>query len=91
MIKKNRIGTIIPILIPVLLILSIVNVAYKIILTEFFGVSILLPVFLCPIGFILAIFSYEVDKNIGAKIGILLNVLVFLIPFIWIFGRITRS
>ncbi|MBM6648963.1 MULTISPECIES: hypothetical protein [Bacillus] len=89
MIKKNRIGTIIPILIPVLLILSIVNVAYKIILTEFVGVSILLPVFLCPIGFILAIFSYVVDKNIGAKIGILLNVLVFLIPFIWIFGRIT--
>ncbi|WP_082187225.1 hypothetical protein, partial [Bacillus cereus] len=67
----------------------IVNVSYKIILTEFFGVSILLPVFLCPIGFILAIFSYEVDKNIGAKIGILLNVLVFLIPFIWMFGRIT--
>ncbi|EJQ50687.1 hypothetical protein IEQ_02561 [Bacillus cereus BAG6X1-2] len=89
MIKKNRIGTIIPILIPVLLILSIVNVAYKIILTEFVGASILLPVFLCPIGFILAIFSYVVDKNIGAKIGILLNVLVFLIPFIWIFGRIT--
>ncbi|KXY47327.1 amino acid carrier protein [Bacillus cereus] len=88
MIKKNRIGTIIPILIPVLLILSIVNVAYKIILTEFVGASILLPVFLCPIGFILAIFSYVVDKNIGAKIGILLNVLVFLIPFIWIFGRI---
>ncbi|MFK4306136.1 hypothetical protein ABH957_000806 [Bacillus sp. RC242] len=77
MIKKNRIGTIIPILIPVLLILSIVNVAYKIILTEFVGASILLPVFLCPIGFILAIFSYVVDKNIGAKIGILLNVLVF--------------
>ncbi|MFB5253470.1 hypothetical protein ACE38F_24615 [Bacillus mycoides] len=88
MIKEKRIGTIIPILIPVLLILSIVNVSYKIILTEFFGVSILLPVFLCPIGFILAIFSYEVDKNIGAKIGILLNVLVFLIPFIWMFGRI---
>ncbi|EJS04942.1 hypothetical protein IKM_02475 [Bacillus mycoides] len=43
MIKKNRIGTIIPILIPVLLILSIVNVAYKIILTEFVGASILMP------------------------------------------------
>ncbi|HDR7612799.1 TPA: hypothetical protein QCX47_004506 [Bacillus mycoides] len=88
MIKKNRIGTIIPILIPVLLILSIVNVAYKIILTEFFGVSILLPVFLCPIGFILAIFSYQIDKNIGAKIGIILNVVVFLIPFIWVIGKI---
>ncbi|MES5896703.1 hypothetical protein [Bacillus cereus group sp. RP43] len=87
MIKNNRIGTIIPILIPVLLILSIVNVAYKIIITEFFGVSILLPVFLCPIGFILAIFSYQVDKNIGAKIGIILNVVVFLIPFIWMLGR----
>ncbi|MGG0721655.1 hypothetical protein [Bacillus mycoides] len=88
MIKKNRIGTIIPILIPVLLILSIVNVAYKIILTEFFGVSILLPVFLCPIGFILSIFSYQIDKNIGAKIGIILNVVVFLIPFIWVIGKI---
>ncbi|OFD79327.1 MULTISPECIES: hypothetical protein [Bacillus cereus group] len=88
MIKKKRIGTIISILIPVLLILSIVNVAYKIILTEFFGVSILLPVFLCPIGFILAIFSYQIDKNIGAKIGIILNVVVFLIPFIWVIGKI---
>ncbi|WP_367735098.1 hypothetical protein [Bacillus nitratireducens] len=82
------IGTIISIIIPVLLILSIVNVAYKIILTEFFGVSILLPVFLCPIGFILAIFSYQIDKNIGAKIGIILNVVVFLISFIWVIGRI---
>ncbi|UNP78417.1 hypothetical protein MN033_09695 [Bacillus nitratireducens] len=88
MILKNRIGTIISIIIPVLSILSIVNVAYKIILTEFFGVSILLPVFLCPIGLILAIFSYQVDKNIGAKIGIILNMLVFLIPFIWLFERI---
>ncbi|HDR3890407.1 TPA: hypothetical protein QCO65_004930 [Bacillus cereus] len=88
MIKKNRIGTIISILIPVLLILSIVNVAYKFILTEFFGVSIFLPVFLCPIGFFLAIFSYQVDKNIRAKIGIILNVVVFLIPFIWVIGRI---
>ncbi|WP_242215413.1 hypothetical protein [Bacillus cereus group sp. BfR-BA-01383] len=88
MILKNRIGTIISILIPVLLILSIVNVAYKIILTGFFGVSILLPVFLCPIGFILAIFSYRVDKNIGAKIGIILNAVVFLIPFIWMIGSI---
>ncbi len=88
MIKKNRIGTIISIIIPVLSIVSIVNVAYKIILTEFFGVSILLPVFLCPIGFILAIFSYQVDRNIGAKIGIILNMLVFLIPFIWVIGRI---
>ncbi|MED0906601.1 hypothetical protein [Bacillus nitratireducens] len=88
MIKKNRIGTIISIIIPVLSIVSIVNVAYKIILTEFFGVSILLPVSLCPIGFILAIFSYQIDKDIGAKIGIILNVVVFLIPFIWVFGRV---
>ncbi|WP_071746658.1 hypothetical protein [Bacillus proteolyticus] len=78
-------GTIISIIVPVL---SIVNVAYKIILTEFFGFSILLPVSLCPIGFILAIFSYQVDKNIGAKIGIILNVVGFLIPFIWVIGRI---
>ncbi|PRD03987.1 hypothetical protein CQ058_30815 [Bacillus sp. MYb56] len=81
-------GTIISIIIPVLLILSIVNVAYKIILNEFFGVSILLPVSLCPIGFILAIFSHQIDKTIGAKIGIILNVVVFLIPFIWVIGRI---
>lgn len=59
MIKNNRIVTIKPILIPVLLILSILNVAYKIILTEFLGVSIFLPIFLCPIGFILAIFSFK--------------------------------
>ncbi|MGF9769652.1 hypothetical protein [Bacillus albus] len=88
MIKKNRIGTIISIIIPVLLILSIFNVTYKIILTDFFGVSILLPVFLCPIGFILAIFSYQLDKNIRAKTGIILNVVVFLIPFIWVIRRI---
>ncbi|MFL0405799.1 hypothetical protein ACH0BP_29985 [Bacillus nitratireducens] len=81
-------GTIISIIIPVLLILSIVNVTYKIIIIEFFGVSIILPVFLCPIGFILAIFSHQVDKNIGAKIGIILNVVVILIPFIWMMGII---
>ncbi len=79
---KSGVTTIISISIPVLLILLIVNFINEIILTVFHGISLVLPLFLCPIGFILAIFSYTVDKNNGAKIGIVLNVLVFLIPFI---------
>ncbi|MGG3522052.1 hypothetical protein ABES33_19545 [Bacillus pseudomycoides] len=82
MLKKSRVTTSISILIPVLLILLIVNFINEIILTVFQGISLVLPLFLCPIGFISAIFSYKVDKNNGAKIGIVLNVLVFLIPFI---------
>lgn len=85
--KKSNINTLISILIPVLLILCMVNVTYRIILTALFGVSIFLPIFLCPIGFILAVLSYEKDKTIGAEIGIILNVFVFLMPFIWILGR----
>ncbi|MBG9718823.1 amino acid carrier protein [Bacillus mycoides] len=83
MVKKNRIGTFISILIPVLLIIFNVNFIYKITLTVIPGLSIFLPIFLCPIGFLLAILSHIVDKNTGAKIGIILNVVVFLIPFIW--------
>ncbi|PEY42173.1 hypothetical protein CN354_04640 [Bacillus cereus] len=82
MLENSRITTIISISIPVLLILLIVNFINEIILTVFQGVSLVVPLFLCPIGFILAIFSYTVDKSNGAKIGIVLNVLVFLIPFI---------
>ena len=82
MFKKSRVTTSISILIPVLLILLVVNFINEIILTVFQGISLVLPLFLCPIGFILAIFSHKVDKNNGAKIGIVLNVLVFLIPFI---------
>ncbi|KEK21709.1 hypothetical protein [Bacillus gaemokensis] len=88
MVKKIRIGTFISILIPVLLIIFNVNFIYKITLTVSPGLSIFSPVFLCPIGFLLAILSYKVDKNTGAKIGIILNVVVFLIPFIWMIGRI---
>lgn len=82
MLEKSRVTTIISISIPVLLILLIVNFINEIILTVFQGSSLILPLFLCPIGFILAIFSYKVDKNNGAKIGVVLNVLVFLVPFI---------
>lgn len=80
---KKRIGTIISILIPVLLILLIISFIYKINLTVFQGACIFAALFLCPIGFILAVLSYKVDKNNGAKIGIILNVIVFLIPIIW--------
>lgn len=82
--KKSRIATIISILIPVLLVAFIINFIIEFIITVFQGVSIVLPLFLCPIGFLLAICFYETDKNIGVKIGIILNVLVFLIPFIFI-------
>ncbi|MCU4831137.1 amino acid carrier protein, partial [Bacillus toyonensis] len=56
------------------------------ILTSLFGASIFSTTFLCVIGCILAVLSYIENKNIWAKIGIMLNVLVFFIPFIWIFG-----
>ncbi|MGG5737382.1 hypothetical protein [Bacillus cereus group sp. IBL03679] len=87
MMKKSNINILISSLIPILLILFMVNVTYRIKLTALFGVSIFLPIFLCPLGFILAVLSYERDKTIGAEIGIILNVLVFLIPLIWILGR----
>ncbi|WP_218936622.1 amino acid carrier protein, partial [Bacillus anthracis] len=62
-----------------------INVKYRIILTALFGASIFSTTFLCTIGFILAVLSYIENKNIWAKIGIMLNVLVFFIPIIWIF------
>ncbi len=82
--KKSSINILVSILIPILLILCFINVKYRIILTALFGASIFLTTFLCTIGFILAVLSYKEDKNIWAKIGIMLNVLVFFIPFIWI-------
>ncbi|PEE32450.1 amino acid carrier protein [Bacillus cereus] len=85
--RKININILTSILIPILLILCMINVTYRIKLTALFGVSIFLPIFLCPIGFMLAVLSYERDKTIWAEIGITLNVLVFWLPLIWILGR----
>ncbi|MCC2346665.1 amino acid carrier protein [Bacillus anthracis] len=85
MMKKSSINISISILIPILLMICFINVKYRIILTALFGASIFLTAFLCAIGFILAVLSYIENKNIWAKIGIMLNVLVFFIPLIWIF------
>ena len=86
MMKKSSINISISILIPILLMICLINVKYRIIFTTLFGASIFSTTFLCTIGFILAVLSYIENKNIWAKIGIMLNVLVFFIPFIWIFG-----
>ncbi|MGN7896338.1 hypothetical protein ACTJJY_30630 [Bacillus sp. 22475] len=85
MMKKSSINISISILIPILLMIFFINVKYRIILTALFGASIFSTTFLCTIGFILAVLSYIENKNIWAKIGIMLNVLVFFIPIIWIF------
>ncbi|WP_370513114.1 hypothetical protein [Bacillus sp. AR2-1] len=89
--NKNRRDTIISILIPVVMILFIVNFIYDIFLNLFFGIAIFLPLFLCPLGSILAISSYKEDENIWAVIGIILNVIVFFVPFIWIIGGIVME
>ncbi|MED3486257.1 MULTISPECIES: amino acid carrier protein [Bacillus] len=86
MMKKSSIKISISILIPILLIICFINVKYRILLTALFGASIISTTFLCAIGFILAVLSYTENKNIWAKIGIMLNVLVFFIPLIWIIG-----
>ncbi|QQN86481.1 amino acid carrier protein (plasmid) [Bacillus toyonensis] len=86
MMKKSSINISISILIPILLMICLINVKYRMILTALFGASIFSTTFLCAIGFILAVLSYIENKNIWAKIGIMLNMLVFIIPFIWIFG-----
>ncbi|WP_255290496.1 amino acid carrier protein [Bacillus cereus] len=90
MMKKNSINIILSILIPILLIICFINVKYRIILTALFGASIFLATFLCVVGFLLAVLSYKENKNIWAKIGMMFNVLVFFIPFIWIIrgGRV---
>ncbi|MDE7553744.1 MULTISPECIES: amino acid carrier protein [Bacillus] len=85
MMKKSSINISISILIPILLMICLINVKYRIILNALFGASIFSTTFLCTIGFILAVLSYIENKNIWAKIGIMLNVLVFFIPFILIF------
>jgi len=86
MMKKSSINISISILIPILLMICLINVKYRIILTALFGASIFSTTFLCAIGFILAVLSFIENKNIWAKIGIILNVLVFFIPLIWILG-----
>lgn len=82
-------GLCISILLPVLLISLIINFVFGIIPTFLQGIPIFLPLFFCPTGVILATLSYKVDKNKWAKIGIVLNSLLFLTPIAWmIFGVI---
>lgn len=84
--KVNKIGTVISILIPILLTLLIINFVYKIIPTTFQGLPIFLPLFFCPIGIILAFISFKADKNGWSKIGLILNTVLFFTPFIWMIG-----
>ena len=86
MVKGNRIGTIISILIPILLTLLITNFVFGIISTTLQGIPIFLPLIFCPIGIILAFISFKADKNRWSKIGLILNTVLFFSPFIWMIG-----
>lgn len=85
-VKVTKIGTIISILLPIVLIFLIINFVFEIIPTIFQGLPIFLPLIFCPVGIILAFNSYKVDKNRWSKTGILLNVVLFFTPFIWMIG-----
>jgi hypothetical protein len=87
-VKVNKIGAVISILIPILLTLLIINFVYGIIPTTFQGLPIFLPLLFCPIGIVLAFISFKTDKNRWSKIGLTLNTVLFFTPFIWMIGAI---
>ncbi|WP_336769750.1 hypothetical protein [Bacillus bombysepticus] len=81
--KLYKIGLCISILLPVILLSLIINFVTGFIPTFLQGIPIFLPLFLCPIGIILATLAYKVEKNKWAKTGIILNSLLFITPIAW--------
>lgn len=68
MVKGNRIGAVISILISILLTLLIINFVFGIIPTTLEEIPIFLPLLFCPIGIILASISFRQKKIDGQKL-----------------------
>ncbi|MCY9205943.1 hypothetical protein [Bacillus atrophaeus] len=83
---RSKAGEILSVIIPALIALLIINFVYGIIPTALKGLPVFLPLLFCPIGMMLALISYRGSQNRWSKIGIILNSIIFLFPFIWMVG-----
>lgn len=84
--NAKKVGAVISVLLPVLLIFPIINFVFELMPNRLQGLPIFFPLFICPVGFILAFVSYKADKNKWSKVGMTLNTLLFLTPYIYMMG-----
>jgi len=74
--------------IPIVILISILNWFFQITpFQKLEGLPLMITPFICPIGIILGIISIKITPNKLAKYSIILNVILFFLPFFyWFFG-----
>lgn len=74
--------------IPIVILISILNWFFRITpFQKLEGLPLMIPTFICPLGIILGIISIKITPNKLAKYSIILNVILFFLPFLyWYFG-----
>ena len=74
--------------IPIVIFISILNWFFQITpFQKLEGLPLMITPFICPIGIILGIISIKIIPNKLAKYSIILNVILFFLPFLyWFFG-----
>lgn len=83
-IKLSHILGAVSVLIPFLLLVLIINFfAGVVAIGEFSGLPILMPIILCPIGAVIGLAAYRLNKDKLSLTGIVLNMILFLIPILY--------
>ena len=70
--------------IPIVILISILNWFFKITpFQKLEGLPLMITPFICPIGIILGIISIKITPNKLAKYSIILNAILFFLPFLY--------
>lgn len=89
----SRIGNMlstISICIPMVIFILILNWFFKITpYQKLQGLPLMISIFVCPIAIILGIVSSKISNNRFWKIGVIFNLILFFLPFLyWFFGTL---
>ncbi|NFP91176.1 hypothetical protein [Clostridium sporogenes] len=75
---------IVSLIVSIIVILPILNWLFKITpWQKWEGLPLFFGIFISPLGFLLGILSIKIQSNKLGKIGVIINTLLFLLPFIY--------
>ncbi|EDU38843.1 hypothetical protein B2H94_03125 [Clostridium sporogenes] len=75
---------IVSLIVSIIVILPILNWLFKITpWQKWEGLPLFFGIFISPLGFLLGILSVRIETNKWGKLGIVINTLLFLLPFIY--------
>ncbi|MBU5299160.1 hypothetical protein KQI45_03575 [Clostridium sporogenes] len=82
--RSATILAIVSLIMSIIVILPILNWLFKITpWQKWEGLPLFFGIFISPLGFLLGILSIKIQSNKLGKIGVIINTLLFLLPFIY--------